>query len=122
MGNKKNSFQVLTKRSDFLNLKINGYRVHPQPWMTLNFKKNELGILRCGWTVPRQVGIAVIRNRLKRWSREYFRSFAAKDTENVAIDINVVFRPFKDNFYKEIRKTEFNECLDKALRMVRKKL
>lgn len=43
------------------------------PLLALHFLKNDLGRPRLGTAVTRKVGGAVVRNRLKRWTRECFR-------------------------------------------------
>lgn len=90
--------------------------------MTLNFNNNEFDNLRCGWTVPRQVGSAVVRNKLKRWCRDYFRSLIKTETESVAFDINIVIRPAKTaEFFKGMDRTEFFKALDLGWKGIRKK-
>lgn len=45
---------------------------------------------RVGWTVPKFVGPAVVRNQLKRWGREFFRNII--DLDELSVDVNVYFR------------------------------
>jgi ribonuclease P protein component len=86
----------------------------------MNFVANCDGILRCGWTLPKQVGPAVIRNRLKRWSRVYFRHLLLMG-EAVPVDVNLVFRKTETDFYKRLRYSEFAEILDSGWRQVKKR-
>ena len=47
--------------------------------------------VRLGITVSRKVGNAVVRNRLKRWIREYFRCHRAGLT--APLDLSVIAKP-----------------------------
>lgn len=62
----------ILKRSEFLNLSRNGKKISNKHFTILfcpgQFEKSRLGI-----TVTRKVGKANTRNRIKRYSREYFR-------------------------------------------------
>lgn len=83
----------------------------------MNFVENPEGRLRCGWTLPRQVGPAVVRNRLKRWSRVYFRE-RLKNGETLPIDLNLVFRKTEDDFYKKLSYERFASVVDKGWRQL----
>ncbi len=66
--------------------------------------------LRVGWTLPRQVGSAVTRNRLKRWAREFIR----KNQDwlcKIHLDVNLVFRSTKAVDLKELGHEEFDQQL-----------
>ena len=102
----------LQRNSDFLDLKNNGRKLRPQPWLIFNYKKNDLGYLRLGITASRKVAIAVHRNKLKRWSREYARQFIKKGF-NPSYDLSVVFMPSKKDFYKSIEHNSLNRELEK---------
>ena len=72
--------------------------------------------MRFGFTASRQVEKAVIRNKLKRWCKEYFRKRKAE-----SIDINIVFRKVKDeHFYKELKHDEFNAYLEKSWSQIKR--
>lgn len=43
------------------------------PLMVLNAVPNDLGVTRCGFTVSKRVGNAVVRNRVRRRLREIVR-------------------------------------------------
>jgi ribonuclease P protein component len=62
----------ILKRSDFLQLSQHGKKISNAHFVLLyapgQFEKSRLGI-----TVTKKVGNAVVRNRIKRFSREYFR-------------------------------------------------
>lgn len=59
---------------------------------TLHFVANDLGHPRLGVTVSRKVGNAVVRNRLKRWTRDYFRREAPR-AGLAGIDLVVHYKP-----------------------------
>ncbi len=62
----------LTRRSEYLKLSHEGRRVHTPHFIILS-QKNEKGQNRLGITVSAKVGNAVMRNRIKRLLREFFR-------------------------------------------------
>jgi ribonuclease P protein component len=62
----------LRKRSEFLRLPRNGRKVHSANFVVIS-KANDLGETRLGVTVSGKVGNAVVRNRVKRLVREFFR-------------------------------------------------
>lgn len=67
----------IRQRSDYLQCYRKGRRRHGQ-FFTLHFQSNALGYPRLGVTASRKVGNAVVRHRLKRWSREVFRRFEGR--------------------------------------------
>ncbi len=62
----------LTRRSEFLNLSQGGRKVYTSHFVVIS-KSNDKGENRLGVTVSARVGKAVVRNRIKRYLREYFR-------------------------------------------------
>ena len=62
----------LTRRSDFLNLSRGGKKIYTQHFIVVS-KFNHREIDRLGVTVSKKVGKAVVRNRVKRHLREFFR-------------------------------------------------
>lgn len=86
----------------------------------MSFKENDLGVLRYGWTISTKVGSAVIRNKIKRWCREYFRT-AVSDGFHPELDVNVVLRPMPKDFYKKISHDEFVRVLEKGFRSLERK-
>lgn len=85
----------------------------------MNYKCNQLGQLRFGVTASRKVGSAVVRNKLKRWVREYFRSFLVAGN-SLEADINLIFKPMEANFYKGLPYEEFVKAMDRGLETLRK--
>jgi ribonuclease P protein component len=83
----------------------------------MNYVESPAGRLRCGWTLPRQVGSAVIRNRLKRWSRVYFRE-RVKAGETPPVDLNLVFRKTEGDFYKNLSYERFASVVNKGWRQL----
>lgn len=98
-----------------------GHRVRPSDWLLMNYAENTSGRMRCGWTLPRHVGSAVIRNRLKRWSRVYFRALQGSD-QTLAIDLNLVFRKAENEFYRKLDYERFAQVVDKGWREIRRRL
>ena len=86
--------------------------------MVVNVNKNTLNTVRCGWTLPRFVGNAVTRNRLKRWCREFLRQNQSK-LDVSSLDINFVFKRKDSNFYKKLNHDEFNKTIDKFFKKLR---
>ncbi len=85
-------------KRDFLVLKQQGRRKRLTSWLVVNYLNNSNENLRFGLTISKKVGNSVLRNRLKRFCREYMRK-----QQNIFLDINLIFYPKKDkNFYKEL--------------------
>jgi ribonuclease P protein component len=115
------SLNVLKRRADFLFLMKNGQKLRACDWLLVNFSKNQDGEMRCGWTLPRQVGTAATRNKLKRWSRAYFRQLI-KSEGQLPIDVNLVFRRAESDFYRTLKYEKFCQVLDKGLRQIEQRL
>lgn len=62
----------ILKRPHFVMLSKFGRRIH-RDCFVVNCCRNSLGKSRLGITVGKKVGCAVMRNRIKRLVREYFR-------------------------------------------------
>ena len=116
-----NKIHTLRRSSDFDFLKKKGRRVYPNSWLILNYLENREGKNRFGWTIPSKTGGSVIRNRLKRWCREYFRIQSLHPSKHY--DVNVIIRAKSDvNYFKRLKFQEFKEELDKAIKQSFKKL
>lgn len=69
----------LRKRAEFVDVKERGRKVHSDHFLLLWLRKTAgTSPFRVGLTVSGRVGNSVVRNRLKRWIREYVRHH--KDT------------------------------------------
>jgi ribonuclease P protein component len=79
----------LLKRADFQRLSKYG-RTLRRDHFVVAYCRNSLGNPRLGVTVSKKVGCAVIRNRIKRLVREYFRLNNALFDK--AYDMNVIAR------------------------------
>jgi ribonuclease P protein component len=118
---KSKALSRLTKKLEFQSLSKNGTRVYGGQYILANFQHNELGHLRCGWTIPKYVGNAVVRNRIRRWCREFFRSNLNAGW-NPPIDMNVIIRKRDREFYKALGFEEFSKSLLSLKNKVEKRL
>ncbi len=85
-----------------------GRRFKPAGWILVNYEKNELGHIRLGFTASRKIGSAVVRNKLRRWCKEFFR----KQKVEVSVDLNLLFLDSrKQNFYKDLKHEQLEEVL-----------
>ncbi|MFN7455658.1 MAG: ribonuclease P protein component [Pseudobdellovibrionaceae bacterium] len=109
---------VIRKSSDFLRIKNSGKRKTTTGWLSLAYIKNSEGRLRYGYTITKKIGNAVVRNRLKRWCRDYFfRVFRDKGL-NPEMDVNVLLKPMPSDFYQKLEHSEFIQVLDKTFRNI----
>lgn len=106
-------FLSLTRRADFLDLKATGQSFHVNSWLLVNLKTTDRSVVRCGWTLPRQTGTAVVRNRLKRWGREYLRKWSLKST--CSLDLNLIFKRRDKGFYASVSHEEFDGAMEKLV-------
>lgn len=108
-----NKTQVLRTRADFVSLKNSGQRYSPSKWLTFYFIESKTTEIRVGYTLSRKVGSAVLRNRLRRWGREFFRQ-TIKDGLQAGVNINVVFRPMETGFYQKLDHKDFDRIFSKG--------
>jgi ribonuclease P protein component len=78
----------LRRRTDFLAIQNRGRRVAGTHLLLFA----QAGPGRFGVTVSRKVGVAVVRNRVKRWLRECFRR-GVRARLPAGLDVVVVARP-----------------------------
>ncbi|MBF0200823.1 MAG: ribonuclease P protein component [Desulfamplus sp.] len=112
MGN--NSFpknERILKRGDFLKLSRRGKKVQTSFFLAL-FIDGALGHNRIGITVSRKVGNAVVRNRIKRHVREYYRT--KKDSISGTRDINIIARKYAST----LSSSQFPCELDRLFRKI----
>jgi ribonuclease P protein component len=120
VASKSQHISRLKKNSDFLTLRTEGQKVRASDWLQIQFMKSKDGPLLIGVTASRKVGVAVIRNKLKRWCHEYFNKNRQR-FEGLSGKINFLFRPPKSkNFYKELEHEFFDKTISQALKLLRR--
>ncbi|HEX7155047.1 MAG TPA: ribonuclease P protein component [Thermoanaerobaculia bacterium] len=75
----------LAKRREFLRVYDAGQKLFSR-YAVLFYARNDLGHSRIGITATKKVGKANVRNRLKRWTREIYRT----QRESLGIDSRTV--------------------------------
>lgn len=70
------------------------------------------------WNISRKVAKAHIRNRIKRWCREFVRLELGPLFLEEGLDLNFAFRQQSKQFYKELRREE----IDRELYRIQKKI
>jgi ribonuclease P protein component len=110
---------ILRSKKDFDRIRNQGKVYQPNSWLLANIIYNEGIGLRVGWTLPIYVGNAVVRNRMKRWLREYLRS-QEKFKNEFSFDINLVFKRKHIGFYSEkLEHEELNAALEQVFKKIR---
>ena len=112
---------VIKRNSEFVSLKQNGKRLWPTKWLLLNYQINEQQQFRFGVTASRKVGPAVVRNKIKRWCREYFRNYL-KSGNVLEVDINIICKPIDHGFYRGLSYAEFEKALERGLESIGKNI
>lgn len=113
MANKK--LISLKNRSDFERLKTQAQVYRVSPWLLIVYMTNENKGLRFAWTVPRAVGSAVLRNRLKRWCRQLARELLL---EGVNLDVNFVWRASKNKSLKDLEFKDFETLVKRSWKKI----
>lgn len=83
--------QTLRRGADYQRCYRGGRRRHGS-LVTLHFHPNDEGYPRLGITVSRKVGSSVVRQRLKRWTREVYRR-SPRRVSLPPLDLIVHFKP-----------------------------
>jgi len=83
-------------------------------------RPNDSEKCRVGWTLPKFVGPAVVRNRLRRWGRERVRVWDF-DQWSESLDFNFVFKKKAADFYKNLSREDFGTAFIRAFEKVRRK-
>ncbi len=102
----------LLKRKDFVNLNRKGKRYYSQHFIVIA-RKNEFGITRLGITVTKKTGNAVVRNRIKRLVREFFRLNKASVSQGY--DIVIIARKDTSHFNFEQIQAELQDVVIKNI-------
>lgn len=79
----------------------------------VNYRFQDRKEVRCAWTISRQTAPSVIRNRLRRWGREFFRQWS-KAFEG-GVDFNLILKRQSPEFYREMKHQEFDQTLAKVV-------
>jgi ribonuclease P protein component len=112
----KKQERFLKRRSEFLNTYKGKF--FKTKLFTLYFIDNKYGYLRFGTTIPAKVANSVVRNRIKRWCKEIYRSHFDKSG---SLDIHCLVRKPKSPEMKNLLKNEFESLLRESLRSLMKK-
>lgn len=86
-GKRIRKTEKLLKRGEFLYLSRQGNSIGNH-YFVVAFQCNALGFSRLGITVTRKTGNAVVRNRIKRLVREFFRK--NRHLLGTGVDVNVI--------------------------------
>ncbi len=104
------SISILKSSKDFGFIKSNGLKAYINKKLLICYVQNNLDTHRVGWTLSRAVGNAVLRNKLKRYSREFFRKENHLDS-HFKVDLNLVFLKSGSENFKEMDYNEFRSLL-----------
>lgn len=110
--------ETLRRSSDYQACYRQGRRRHGA-LATLHLRPNGLDASRLGLTASRKVGGAVVRNRLKRWTREIYRRGGLRATLP-PLDLVVHFKPAaRESGFAEIA-AELHRLLGEAAEAARR--
>ncbi len=76
----------ILKTEDYLNLRKKSIKVENSTFYLI-YKKNQFELSRIGLTVSKRTGNAVVRNRIKRVIRDYYRQNKYSGNNNYEINI-----------------------------------
>lgn len=110
--------KTIKSRAEFVRLIKKGNRLCVNSWIILNFEQKDFGGIRFGWTLPKYVGLAVTRNRIKRWCREIVRDILRESPKELSLDINIVLKKQNREFYKSMTYDKFKKVLHSPLQRI----
>lgn len=108
VGERLSPEERLRRRTDYLRCYRTGRRRHGS-LAIVHFVPNQLGHPRIGITASRKVGMAVVRQRLKRRIREIYRRWQDR-AQLPAVDLVIHLKP-------EAGKSEFPALKEELLRL-----
>ena len=100
----------LRKRAEFLQLASAQHKTTVRGFLVV-WRENNMQTARLGVTASKKIGCAVVRNRVKRYLREFFRH----NRLNMApVDINIIAR--RESAFMQF--PDIERELNKALRLI----
>lgn len=119
MVSSKSIVKTIRLSADFKKLSRARRRVSLTPWLFAKVSPN-LDETRVGWSVPRSVGGAVVRNRLKRWIRDFLKRNS--ESANAARhDISLVFSCKPGADLKGLSRKELDFELERLFKILSKR-
>lgn len=113
-----NKLTAIKKSSDYLEISKLGKRIHLSKWLVLQILDSDDQKSYYGITVSKKVGNAVIRNKLKRWIKNFSKT--ENWPEELCFKKTVfVFRSQNDGFYKKLEYFELKELFKKTKKLIK---
>jgi ribonuclease P protein component len=112
----------LRSKNDFALLSTRGQTVFGSHWLIFKVLNHEEKFHKLGWTVPKYVGNAVLRNKFKRWLREILenkKQMTLKLSEK-HYSLNLILRKKNASFYQDVKFEEFERAVLNGLRKIKK--
>ena len=100
------------EHKEFQNLFSSGKKIRTNPWFFISYKKSP--DLKVGWTLPRKMGGAVVRNRFKRWLKTLL-----KQEKGLFFHINFVFTSADKSFMKTMTYERFSDEFKRAVQKLK---